>query len=374
MADTKSPFSRLLLVYLLWVACWLFGGGFFEIYFLNAGMPIKDIFFSECFWFVASMFTIPLVKRFKARDSMVLGIGVGFLSAALLFLLPAQPATSIFFRLMVGITHISFWVPFNTMYYELRRQQGNNAVMGALYYSLSPLLSLVLPVVGGLVIAIGGYQSLFLIAMASFAVTGVAAWKLVENREYHCDLRRAMDSISGLRSIFFMEGFTAAIIVNVTLVLMALTYFSKPLEYGIFISLSTLFSIAASILTARLSDKASRRREFLLPVVFCLGISVILLAFTHDVVSFFICLGLTNFFSTIFFPLPLALAVDNSKSILDSMMGREYFLNMGRLVGSIIACLLYVYLGIQAVLIFQGASMLLYIPVFENRKKKLAKH
>ncbi len=374
MIDTKSPFSRILIVYLLWVACWLFGGGFFEIYFLNAGMPIKDIFFSECFWFVASMFTIPLVKRFRARDSMVIGIGVGFLSAALLFLLPAQPATSILFRLMVGLTHISFWVPFNTMYYELRKQQGNNAVMGALYYSLSPLLSLALPVIGGLVVAVLGYQALFALAMASFAITGIAAWKLVDNREYRCDLRRSIDSISGLRSLFFIEGFTAAIIVNVTIVIMTLTYFSKPLEFGMFMSLITVFSIAASVLTARLSDKASRRREFLLPVVFCLGISVMLLAFTRDVVSFFICLGLTNFFSTIFFPLNLALGMDNSKSFLDSMVGREYFLNMGRLVGSIIACLLFVYFGIQAVLLFQGVSMLLYIPVFENRKKKLAKH
>ena len=374
MFDTKSPFNRLLAVYLLWVACWLFGGGFFEIYFLNAGMPIKDIFFSECFWFVASLFTIPLVKRFRARDSMVLGIGVGFLSAALLFLLPAQPATSILFRLMVGITHISFWVPFNTMYYELRRQQGNNAVMGALYYALSPLLSLALPAIGGLLVAAWGYQALFVLAMASFAITGIAAWKLVENREYHCDLRRAMDSISGLRSLFFMEGFTAAIIVNVTIVIMTLTYFSKPLEFGIFMSVITLFSIAASVLAAKLSDNARRRREFLLPAVFCLGMSVILLSFTRDVVSFFVCIGLTTFFSTIFFPLNLALGMDNSRSFLDSMMGREYFLNMGRLVGSIIACLLFVYFGIQGVLIFQGVSTLLYIPVFENRKRKLAKH
>jgi MFS family permease len=377
MFDTKSPFSKILFVYLLWVASWLLGGSFFEVYFLNAGMPIKDIFFSECFWFVASMFTIPLVKRFKARDSMVLGILVSFLTAALLIMLPSQPSTSILFRLLVGLTHISFWVPFNTMYYELRKEMGgkeDNAVMGALYYALSPILSLVLPLAGGFVAAVFGYQALFLLAMASFAITGIAAWMLVENREYRYDLVDSLKSISGLRSIIFMEGFSAAIIINVTFAIMPLIYFDTPFDYGVFISLSTLFAIAASIFAAKLSDKAMRRREYLLPVVLCFGIFVILIAFTGEVVSFFLCLGLATFFARIFFPLPLALTVDNSKSILDSMVGREYMLNLGRLVGSIITFLVFLFYGLQGVLVFQGISMLLYIPVFENRKKKLARH
>jgi MFS family permease len=372
--NLKSPFSRLLAVYLLWVASWLLGGSFFEVYFLNAGMQIKDIFFSECFWFVASMFTLPLAKRFRARDSMLLGIGVSFIAAAMLFLLPNQPATSVFFRLLVGVTHIAFWVPFNTIYFELRKHEEINAMTGAIYYAVSPVLSLALPLIGGITASAIGYHALFLLAMGAFALTAIAAWHLVENKEYRFDLIGSLKSISGLRSIIFMEGFSAAIIINVTFALMPLIYFKEPLGYGVFVSLSTLFAIAASLFTAKISDKAKSRREFLLPAAFSLGISVILISFTSDMVGFFLCLGLATFFARIFFPLPIALTVDNSGSMLDSMVGREYMLNLGRLVGSIIAYAVYLFSGFHGVLLFQGLSMLLYLPVFENRKGKLAKH
>lgn len=373
--DLEKPFSRVLLVYILWTACWIFGGSFFEVYFLHLGMSFQDIFLAECFWFVASMFTIPLVKRFKARDSMVVGIAAGLLSSALLFFLPGQPWTAFPFRFMVGLTHIAFWIPLNTMYYELRKEsKDENAFLGALYYALTPILSLFLPAVGGLAAASFGYSALFMISMACFAITGVAAWMLVENKPYSYDLGNALRSISGLRSIIFLEGFSAAIIINVTLAIMPLIYITEPLQFGIFLSASTVFAVAASVFTARISDKAQRRREFLLPVVFLFGASTILMAFTHDFLTFFLCLGIVSFFSRIFFPLPLALLVDNSKNILDSMVGREFMLNFGRLTGAVVAYLAYLYTGFTGVLVIEGLAMVLYIPVFENRKRKLIRH
>jgi len=372
MLGLKDEFSRLVTVYLLWTASWIFAGGLFEVYFFSLGMSLQDIFLADALLFVASMFTIPLFRGFKCRDSMMIGIAVSILSVLLLFLFPYKEAAYAF-RLIGGITHIFFWVPFNTLYYEFRK--GNHAILGALYYSIYPLLSLVLPALAGLIAVSLGFPTLFIIAMACLALTALACWFFAENRSYSYDFIAAIKSFSGLRSIIFMEGFTAAVIIGVTLAIMPLIYVSGPLEFGILISLSTIFAVLATIVTAKMSDDMKRRREFLLPVVACFAIAVIFTSRSWDLLSFFIGLGLVNFFSRIFFPLPLALAVDNTRSkIVDSMVGREFMLNSGRLAGALFGYLVFVYSDIQTVLLLEGIVLLAYIPVFENRKRKLARH
>lgn len=369
--DLKSPFSRIVLVYTLWVAGWLLSGSFFEVYFLKLGMSIQEIFLSEAFLFLASMATIPFLKGFRARDFMLAGIAVSFISVLLLILYP-RPEMSFVFRLLGGLTHITFWVPFNTLFYEFRKE--NHGILGAIYYSISPVLSLVLPIIGGMVAASIGFPALFSLALVVFAANAAATYMFVENRAYTYDLTQALHSISGLRSLLFLEGFSAMIIINVTLAITPLRYFSTPLGLGAFLSISTIFSVAASFVAARLSDKVRRRRDFILPVVLCFGICTIISSQANDLVSFFIWYGMVNFFSRIFFPLPLALLADNSKSMLDSMVGREYLLNFGRLMGTLLGYAVLVAYGMGAVLILEGAAMLLYIPLFENRKPKMASH
>jgi predicted MFS family arabinose efflux permease len=368
----ESKFSRLVSVYVLWTASWIFAGGFFDVYFFGQGMSLQELFLADTLIFVASMFTIPLFRGFKCRDSMVAGIAVSIICVLILFLSPAKEAAYAF-RLISGITHILFWVPFNTLYYEFRKE--NHAVMGALYYAISPVLSLVLPALAGLLALTMGFQALFILAMISLAVTALMSWFFVENRAYSYDFITVIKSFSGLRSIIFMEGFTAAVITGVTLVIMPLLYVKGPLEFGVLISLSTIFAVLASLVTAKLSDNMKRRREFLLPVVGCFALAVIFTSRSWDLLTFFIGLGLVNFFSKIFFPLPLALAVDNTKSrIVDSMVGREFMLNFGRLAGALLGCLVFVFSDIQTVLLLEGIALLAYIPIFENRKRKLTRH
>jgi hypothetical protein len=83
--------------------------------------------------------------------------------------------------------------------------------------------------------------------------------------------------------------------------------------------------------------------------------------------------ALVTFFSRVFFPLPLALAVDNSKHLASTMVGREIMLNLGRICGLLFAHFILVHYSIGYVLLAQGIALLLYIPVFENRRSKLAK-
>jgi MFS family permease len=368
---TGNAFQKLVLVYTLWLLAWMLASALFEVYFFNMGMSPQDIYLANAFWFVAGILIVPLFRGFRARDFMLAGIAIAMLAVSIMLLFPVE-LSAYAYRIILGATHLFFWVPFNILFYEFRKE--NHATLGALYYSVGPVLSLFGPALAGYIAAYSGFSDLFAVAIAIFAAAFAAAFFFIENREYRYDFRASMESISGLRSLIFMEGFAAAVIVSVTLEVMLLSYVDTPLGFGAFISLVTIFSVIAAILTAKLSDRVKKRRAFLLPVVALFALATILASFAPDIAVFFIGFGLISFFSRIFFPLPLALAVDNTKSLTETMVGREWMLNVGRLAGALAGYLLFLATDIRTVLLLQGISLLLYIPLFENRKRKLAKH
>ena len=366
-----DSFSKLIIVYILWLASWMLGATLFEVYFYSLGMTPQEIYLANSLWFVASLVAIPLFRGFSSRKFMLAGMAIAASCMFLLFLVPDEPA-SYAFRLVIGLTHLFFWMPFNVLFYEYSRE--NNAQLGVLYYSLGPALSLVLPTVAGLIAGSAGYAELYLLSGALFIVTMIAGAFFIEDKKYEYDVIQSVRSISGLKSILFLEGFSAMVIVSITLEVMLLGFITTPLEYGGFLSLGMVFSVIAALAAARLSDEAKERRRFLLPLVAAFALSAILASVAADIFTFFLAFGLISFFSRMFFPLPLALAVDNSKYLPDVMVGREIMLNAGRFAGALAGYAVFVLFDIRAVLLFQGLLLFLYLPIFENRRKKLQRH
>ncbi len=366
-----SNFKNLMIVYALWLASTSLGFSLFEVYFFNLGVSIPGIYLADSLWFLGSLLVIPLFRGFRARDFMLAGIAISFVSVGLLLLQPA-PIAAIAFRLLIGVTNLFFWAPFNTLYYEYRK--GDNAAMGAMYYAVSPILSLFTPAIAGFFASSFGFPLLYGLAMLTFAATFVAAFFLIENKGYRYSAASCIRSISGLRSLIFMEGFAGMAITSISLNVMLLLFENRPEGFGLFTSFVTVFAVAASFVTARLSDKVKRRREFILPLVALFSVAAVFASQSHDLLSFFIGFGLVSFISRIFYPLPLALVVDNSKSLVESMVGREIFLNLGRLCGGLLGYLVLLQTDISTVLLLQGLLLFAYVPIFENRKMKLSSH
>ncbi len=367
----KGSFKGLILVYALWLTSTSLGASLFEVYFYNLGLSIPGIYLADSLWFLGSLLVIPLFRGFRARDFMLAGIAISFVSVGILLLDPS-PSAAIPFRLLIGVTNLFFWAPFNILYYEFRK--GDNAALGAVYYAIGPVLSLFTPAIAGFLAASIGFPILFALAMLSFALTFAATFLLIENKGYGYSFISCIRSISGLRSLIFMEGFAGMAITSITLNVMLLLFENHPAGFGLFTSLVTVFAVAASLVTARLSDRLKRRREFLLPLVALFSLASVFASQSHDVLSFFVGFGLVSFFSRIFYPLPLALVVDNSKSLVESMVGREIFLNLGRLCGGILGWLVLLRADISTVLLLQGLFLFAYVPIFENRKRKLSSH
>lgn len=368
---TLTPFQKLVAVFVLWIAAWAPTSSLLYVYFSEGLMPLPAIFFVSAFMYVGALLTIPLFRGFAVRDFMAAGMVLSTLSILALMLLPL-PLAAYAHLFLSGMTCFVFWVPFNTLYYEFSK--GNNAQLGVFYYSVNPVLSLVMPALAGLFVQSFGFPALYALSAAVFIFGTAIVFLLVENRRYEYSVIGSLRAISGLKSIIFMEGFAPTTIVWVTLGVMLLRYASTPLEFGIFTSLATVFSVVAAVVAARFSDKAKRRREFLLPLVACFALSAMLTSQLQGAAMFILGYGLVNFFSRIFFPLPLALCVDNSKDLASTMVGREFMLNLGRLSGVLLGWFIVVSFSIETALLAEGLLLLLYIPIFENRKKKLARH
>jgi MFS family permease len=366
-----DSFRRLIFVYLLWLSSWMMTATLFEVYFFSLGMSMQEIYLANAFWFVSGLVVTPFLSGFSSKKFMMIGIAIAALGALILYFFPDKIA-AYGFRLVIGLTHLFFWTPFNVLFYEYRKE--NHAQLGALYYSLGPILSLALPSIAGLIAGSISYQALYLASFALYAFCFAAAAFLLEDRKYSYNVIDSIRSINGLKSMMFLEGFSGMVIVSVTLEVMLLGFIDTPFEFGTFLSLATIFSVIAAAITAKLSDRAGQRRKFILPAAAAFALSAVLASQAPDIVTFFFAFGLINFFSRIFFPLPLALAVDNTKSLVDLMVGREMMLNAGRLAGALFGYFLFVNFDIRAVLLVQGLALLLYIPVFENRKKKLVRH
>ncbi len=368
----STQFAKLNIVFALWLTASILGGSLLEVYLFELGMSINEIISTGIIWFVATLFLTPMFRKVPAKKFMLLGIAIGLLSVIMIYAIPDTKAAYLF-RFLLGLTHFFFWVPFNTMFYEFKKE--NNAVMGAMYYSLGPLLTVFLPGIAGIIAGTFGYGNLYILAAVAYVATFVLALSFLdEKKTYEYRLTDALKSLSGLKTLIFLEGFAPGVIVSVLLEVMTLQYVHTPAEYGAFISLTTIFAIAASFMTARISDINNRRREFLVISAIAFGLSAMLTSITSTATMFFLGFALINFFKTVFFPLPFALLVDNSKNLFNTMVGREWLLSLGRVTGIISTLIIAIYMGIQEALFFCGVVMLIVYPlVFELKKSKLNK-
>ena len=370
-APSDKSFVRLMVLYVLYNAATLLLGSLFELYFFTLGLNIPQIILTSAGLFLAPLLIILfLARRFPPKNCILASLVVLIIASALLALFP-NPITPFVARFLAGLPIFLFWVPFNIRYYEFSRK--NNALLGSVYYSVNPVLSLALPFLAGWIAATFGFPTVFLASIAVLAVTLVVAnaGGFMDEKSYGADPVASFRSIDGLRTLFFIEGFSINSIVPVTLSAMILLYYRDPLSFGGLLSAVTLFSVAASLVTARLSDHFGERRTFLIASAFGFLLAAVAVNLADSASLFFLAFGAINFFRSILLPLPLALAVDNSKNLTETMVGREIMLNLGRLAAVLIGFLLTLFVGIRAMLLLQTLAAAVYIPIFELKKKKL---
>ena len=198
----RDPFAKLIIIYVFWMLAWILAGSLFEVYFLSLGMSIHEIISTSIFWFCASLILIPIIKRIESKKFMLFGIFIAIVAIALLILVKDKEIAFVY-RFLLSLTQVFFWVPFNIIFYEFRKN--NNATLGAMYYSTGSILMLLLPGLGGYLAQNFGYQSLYLSALFCAVLTFVLAFLFLENKIYTYDAIASLKSIKGLKTLLFWK-------------------------------------------------------------------------------------------------------------------------------------------------------------------------
>ncbi|MFH1221498.1 MAG: hypothetical protein V1492_00255 [Candidatus Micrarchaeota archaeon] len=370
MLEQKNPFGKLVVVYLLWMASIVFGN-IWLLYFKAAGLSQMDLALSFLFWPLPALLSIWLfsyVPKIDYRVVMAFGALLAALSNFIIVIFPPSPLLLFVSSFLSGATCFFFWVPLNIKYFGASQQQA--ATLGTVYFSLSSILGIVVPVLGGGIWNAFGSQAFFLVAGTLFLLPAAAVF-ILEKGSYKHELGEALKETKGFKTLNFIEGLYGGILISSTLI--SLTYFKDPLYFGIFFSATTLFSVIASLFVSRMSDKTRKRRGYIAATSGLTGLATVAMGFATNLVSWYAAVGIRNFFSILFWPFTTAIIVDNRRDLSKLMVGREFMLNVGRVFG-VVAVIAFqlVFSSVYPALAALGWVLALYPLVLELKRKHVS--
>lgn len=363
----KNEFDRLMLIFLLWNAGLALSGSFLFPAFFSMGVSVEQMLFLSILTYLIPLLYLLVSRNYNSKISMPLGIfSVAIAYLSLILLGGFTGAVALF--AIGALSFFFFWTPFNTFWFNLNDRK--HAGHSTLYNAIMIVFGLLLPALSGVIVQQFGFNALFSGSVVILTAAAVVAWKFAPTKKVSIDLFHSLKLLSGFRTIIFLEGFYQVAPVFI-IVLISMTYFSKPVEFGLFMSLATLLSVLSSFVLSKMSDNSGKRREFILISAVGLAISTIFAASTHEVAWWFVAVSLVNFFKVIFFPFPLALMLDRKKCVPEIMYSREIMLTLGRSSGALLSLMVYMATGSLSIpLILIGLSMFVYAGVFEFIKLK----
>jgi MFS family permease len=225
----------------------------------------------------------------------------------------------------------------------------------------------VLPLISGAIAENFGFGTVFIIN--TILNLGIAATTLmIEKREQTYDLADCLRELKGFKTLILLEGIYGGG-VNAAVSVIALFYFARPFELGTYLSITTIFSVIASMLVSRTSDRIRKRKKYIKVSSTVLGLITTIATFANTATAWYIVISIRNFFATLFLPFTTAIVMDNKRHVVKTMVGREMILNIGRIFGVMIVlfCIL-VLSNIYISLAFLGMLLLFYQAIIESKK------
>ncbi len=371
MFKAETSLKKLLLIYILWIAASVFSASLIYLYFKDAGVVESDLVASFFFSVFSAILIIVLLnnRQYDFRKPISFGILLMGFSYIMLFLLPPTKELLFIYSAAMGANFFLFWVPFNIMYFE--RSHEKAAIFGSIYFSMWPIISLVFPLASGLVAEDYGFRTLFLISAIAYIAMSPVVY-ILQSREYTYVLTGCLGEIKGFKTLLFLEGAYGGGMMA-ALAVIALFYFTNPIGLGVFISVTTIFSVIASFIVSSLSDKARKRKFYIRIFGVGLGLTTMAASLAGSAGAWYTVVSSRNFFATLFMPFTTAIITDSRRKIADFMVGRELLLNIGRVFGVAIvfACSFFLS-NIHLSLAFLGFIILFYPVVIELKRKHIS--
>lgn len=366
---SDSPLKKLLVFHLGWQGACMLGVTLLFFYFKSAGVSSLELVASFFFWSISPIVLMLLLSGRKGLDgNRLVFYGIVVMIAGYFSLSVFSPTAVLLFFIqsLIGLTCFIYWVPLNIAFFKL--EQKHAAVVGSLYFSLPSLMNLVLPLASGVIAQTMGFQVLFsAVALAFLPV--LYFHKTVNEKTVAYDLKQCLNELQGFRSLILLEGaYNGGI--TCAMAVIALYYFKTPVDLAVFVSVTMLFAIFASFFISYFSDRARKRKHYAQSFSLGMGIVTIFSFLAITPAAWYSAMSLRQVFSTLFYPFTTTLLVDAKRKMLESMVGRELLLNIGRAVGVAIVFVCFALLSsVHLALIPIGFFLVAYPVVLEAKKK-----
>jgi predicted MFS family arabinose efflux permease len=267
--------------------------------------------------------------------------------------------------LLYGPMFILFWINYNILFFSSINSE-KKAFGSAIYAFAFSFLATLVPIISGFTASRYGMKPIFMAGIAAMIIAMFLALR-IKAPTLHYRIYNSIKCIKGVRLIIFLEGFWEHL-TFVAIPLLALFFIKEEVSMGAYLSYLGLIGAAASLIIAKISDRAKKRWQFIRILGVSLGIATMFLVFSKNIYLWVAFTGLLYLISPALKPFQTTVALDNLKcGMHDLMVAREFMLNLGRLSG-ILVFLVFMLLGIKYGSIFvAGLAMLAYPLVVKRR-------
>ena len=280
------------------------------------------------------------------RNAMLAGLALLIGEYALLLFVEDGWILSFSVGVAFGLWYPLFWTPFNVLMAQMTDKGDRGVTYGAFFF-VWPLATFFAPFLGGLVIGLADYQVLFALGIAIIVVTAVM---VVAYRKYIPTdqvMRIRLDAIGRRNAIAVVGegGFEGIFWVDVTIV--AYFFTQDELDLGTLFALFGLSAGIMAIILGKVSDKIQNRRLFVILSALTSIPCIVAIALSQTIEQYAISNGFLEFASFILPVFIFAILTDKFEEAKnDSVLGREYLLDIGR-AGAIGLLMLVLYLGVD---------------------------
>jgi hypothetical protein len=260
--------------------------------------------------------------------------------------------------LLLGGFVTIFWIPYNTRFLELTRDD-NRAQSSAALFSLFALLGATLPILAGVLIQFYDFQLVLLLSIAALSVGVGMSYFLEPAGEMTVDIRGMLWRTRRLRPLLLCEGVWQGVFwLAVPLGLIMSLAGSEG--YGAFYSLLGLLGGAASLVAGRWSDRKGSRGPLVVGAAVSGGVfSLASALFAGRLALWTAAMGLVYFSVYVLFPFTFTVVTERSASCAEAMTVRELLTNMGRVAGAAIVVMSMTFTGGLAPALAAGGLALL---------------
>lgn len=307
------------------------------------------------------------------RNAMIVSLGFLILEYALFFSVRDGWVLSFMVGLAFGLYYPLFWTPFNILMAQMTKKGDRGVTYGAFFF-VWPLATFIAPFLGALVIDYASYQMMFAIGIAIIVATAIVvmAYRPYIPKDQVMRIRLKAIGKRNVIALLGEGGFEGVFWAD--FVIIAWWFVQDEVQLGILFSLFGLSAGIMAIILGKVSDRIQNRKFFVQVSALSSIPFVILISLASTLEEYAIANGLLEFACFMFPVFLFAIITDKFEDAKnDSVIGREFLLDIGRVVTiGVLMVLLFLEVKPQICLLI-SVPFLLMIALAHEPKKEAVK-